>query len=80
MNAACPHKWWSTLKSAVFFSTSFLPPLTGMGGGLVCGWVGNSDILYDNFDSKQSRDSVELWSSCYPFSQSYQLCFQIELY
>ena len=38
MNAQCPHKWWSTLKSAVFGSSSdsSLPPLIGAGGGLVC--------------------------------------------
>ena len=31
MNAQCPHKWWSTLKSAVFGSSSdsSLPPLIG---------------------------------------------------
>ena len=35
MNAQCPHKWWSTLKSAVFGSSSdsSLPPLIGAGGG-----------------------------------------------
>ena len=31
-----PHKWWSTLKSAVFGSRSSLPPLVSEGGGLVC--------------------------------------------
>ena len=38
MNAQCLHKWWSTLKSAVFGSSSdsSLPPLIGAGGGLVC--------------------------------------------
>ena len=38
MNAQCPHKWWSTLKLAVFGSSSdlSLPPLIGAGGGLVC--------------------------------------------
>ena len=30
-----PHKWWSTLKSAVFGSSSSLPPLVREGGGLV---------------------------------------------
>ena len=37
MNALCPHKWWSTLKLAVFGSSSdsSLPPLIGAGGGLV---------------------------------------------
>ena len=37
-NAQCPHKWWSTLKSAVFGSSSDspLPSLIGAGGGQVC--------------------------------------------
>ena len=37
MNAQCPYKWWSTLKSAVFGSgsDSSFPPLIGAGGGLV---------------------------------------------
>ena len=39
MNVKSPHKWWSTLKSAVFGSSSSLPPLVGPGGGLVCEWL-----------------------------------------
>ena len=35
MNPRSPDKWWSTLKSAVFGSSSSLPPLVGGGGGLV---------------------------------------------
>ena len=34
MNAQPPHKWWSTLKSAVFGLSSSLPPHVGGGGGL----------------------------------------------
>ena len=46
MNAHCPHKWWSTLKSAVFGSRSdsSLPPLIGKGGGLACESVGKADM------------------------------------
>ena len=32
MNALSPHKWWSTLKSAVFGVSSSLPPFVGEGG------------------------------------------------
>ena len=46
---------------------SSLPPITTMGGGLVCQLVGKSDILSDNFESKQSSDSIDLPSSCHPF-------------
>ena len=47
MNAQCPHKWWSNLKSAVFGSgsDSSLPPLIGAGGILVCESVGKADAV-----------------------------------
>ena len=65
MNAQSPHKWWSTLKSAVFFLSSSLPPLVVGGGGLVCESVGKADLLSDHFDSKQSRVSVDLPLTCH---------------
>ena len=55
-----PHKWWSTLKSAVFGSSSALPPLVSEGAGLVCESIGKADLLSDHFDSKQSREAVDL--------------------
>ena len=47
MNAQCPHKWWSTLKSAVFGSSLelSLPPHIRAGGGLVCESVGKAEML-----------------------------------
>ena len=51
-NAQSPHKWWSTPKSAVFGLSSSLPPLLGLGGGLVCESVGKADLLSDHFDGK----------------------------
>ena len=68
MNAQCPHKCWSTLKSAVFGSNSdsFLPPLIGAGGGLVCESVGKAEILSAHFDGKQCSDPVDLLSTCHP--------------
>ena len=65
MNVQFPHKWWSTLKSAVFCQTSSLPPLVGEGGGLVCESVGTADLLSDHFDSKQSREAVDLPLTCH---------------
>ena len=66
MNVQSPHKWWSTLKSAVFGLSSSLPPLVGPGGGLVCESLGKADLLSDHFDSKQSRESVDLLVTCHP--------------
>ena len=66
MDVQSPHKWWSTLKSAVFSTSSSLPPLVSEGGGLVCEYVGKADLLSDHFDSKQSRDVVDLPLNCHP--------------
>ena len=66
MNAQSPHKWWSTLKSAVFGLSTSLPPLVGGGGGLVCESVGKADLLSDHFNIKQSRESVDLPLTCHP--------------
>ena len=66
MNVQSPHKWWSTLKSAVFGSSSALPPLVSEGGRLVCESIGKADLLWDHFDSKQSREAVDLPLTCHP--------------
>ena len=66
MNVQSPHKWWSTLKSAVSGSISSLPPLVSEGGGLVCKSVGKADLLLDHFDSKQYREAVDLPLTCHP--------------
>ena len=66
MNVQSPRKWWYTLRSAVFGSSSSLPPLISEGGGLVCESVGKADLLSDHFDSKQSREAVDLLLTCHP--------------
>ena len=56
------------MKSAVFCSItdSSLPHLIGAGGGLVCESVAKADMLSAHFDGKQSRDAVDLPSTCHP--------------
>ena len=66
MNVQSPHKWWSTLKSAVFGSSSSLPPLVGPGRELVCEPAGKAHLLSDHLDSMQSRESVDLLITCHP--------------
>ena len=66
LNVQSPHKWWSTLRSAVFGSSSSLPPLVSEGGGLVCESVGKAGLLGDHFDSKQSSEAVDLPLTCHP--------------
>ena len=66
MNVQSPNKWWSTLKFVVFGASSSLPPLVSEGGGLVCESFGEADLLLDHFDSKQSREAVDLPLTCQP--------------
>ena len=66
MNVPSPRKWWSTLTSVLFGSSSSLPPLVSEGGGLVKESVGKTDLLSDHFDSKQSREAVDLPLTCHP--------------
>ena len=60
MNPQSPPKCWSTLKSAVFFSSSSLSHLL-VGSMPVC----KTDLLSDYFDSKQSSESVDLPLICH---------------
>ena len=75
MNVESPHKWWFTIKSAVFGSSSSLPLLITAGGGLVCESVGKADLLSNHFDRKQSREAVDLPLTCH---QSPSFCIQVE--
>ena len=52
--------------TAVFGTSSSLPPLVNEGDGLVCESVGKADLLSDHFDSKQSREAVDLPLNCHP--------------
>ena len=61
MNVQSPHKWWATLKARVHHC----PPLVSEGGGLVFESVGKADLLSDHFDSKQSREAVDLPLTCH---------------
>ena len=65
INVQSPHKCWSTLKSAVFGSSSSLAPLVGRGGRLVFESVGKADLLPEHIYSKQSRESVDLPLTCH---------------
>ena len=64
-NAQSPHKWWSTLKSAVFCASLSLPPLVGASGGFLRESFGKADLYSENFDGKLSRESVELPLTCH---------------
>ena len=57
--------WWRTLKGHVFGVESDIPPLCSPGGALVSDPVGKGDLLSAWFNSKQSRDIVELPQTCH---------------
>ena len=50
----------------MFGSSSSLPPLVSEGGGLMCESVCKADLLSNHFDSKQSREAVDLPLTCHP--------------
>ena len=60
-----PHKWWQTLKNTVFGRTSSSPPLIRPGGELVTHPQEKADLLSGFFDSKQSRDFIDLPATCH---------------
>ena len=43
-----------------------MPQLINEGSGLVCESVGKTDLPSDHFDSKQSREAVDLSLMCHP--------------
>ena len=43
-----------------------MPQLASEGGGLVCESVGKAYLLFDHFDSKHSREAVDLPLTCHP--------------
>ena len=44
----------------MFSTSSSFPPLVSEGGELVCESIGKADLLSDHFDSKLSREAVDL--------------------
>ena len=41
-------------------------PLVSECGGLVCESIGKADLLSDHFDTKQSKEAVDLQLTCHP--------------
>ena len=70
------HKWWYTLKSAVFGSSSSLPPLVSERSGVVRESVGKADLLSGHFDSTQCREAVDLPITCHPFPSLTTIAFR----
>ena len=61
-----PHKYWATLKSALFGMDSSVPPLLRPDGSLTHCPKEMATLLADVFDSKQSNEKLTMPHSCFP--------------
>ena len=66
VDCASANAWWHKLKGHVFGAESDIPPLCLPVGALVSDPAGKAELLSTWFDSKQSRDIVELPQTCHP--------------
>ena len=67
---ALVHESISFLLNTTFL---FITVSVSEGDGLVCESVGKADLLSDHFDSKQSREAVDVPLTCHP-SPSFTTC------
>ena len=65
-SATSESAWWSSLKECIFYKDSSIPPLQGDGGAMVSDPAAKAELLSVHFDSKQSRDVVNLPATCHP--------------
>ena len=60
------HKWWSTLKTALFGVDVAVPPLLRRNGSLTHCPKEKAVLCVDVFDGKQSNDSLTMPRLCFP--------------
>ena len=65
-NCDQPHRWWQTLKTSVFGSTSSLPPLISGDGTVVNSPKDKCELLSSAFKAKQSDQVLDLPPTCFP--------------
>ena len=70
------HKWWSTLKTALFGVDVAVPPLLRPDGSLAHCPKGKAALFADVFDSKQSSDSLTMPQSCFPEAELTTFAFR----
>ena len=78
-NASQPHKWWSSLKSAVFGVDTSIPPLLNPDGSVTSSLNAKAELLSSVFDGKQSRQSIDLPPTCFPEPRLTSLAFRSKL-
>ena len=60
------HKWWSTLKTALFGVDVAVPPILKPDGSLAHCPKEKAALFADVFESKQSNDNLTMPQSCFP--------------
>ena len=75
-NATQSHKWWSTLKSALFGVDDGIPPLFKSDGTLTHCPKEKSTLFANVFDEKQSSDEVVIPQSCHPEAKLTTIAFR----
>ena len=71
-----PHKFWSTLKSALFGVDSSMPPLLKADGSVAHCPKEKANLLAGIFDRKQSNECVDLPPTCFPEVNLSSLAFR----
>ena len=70
------HKFWTTLKSALFGNDSSMPPLVKPDGSITHSPKEKAILLADVFDGKQSNVDLTLPDSCFPEPKLSKLAFR----
>ena len=71
-----PHKWWSSLKSALFGVESSIPALLRQDGSVTHCPKEKAVLLADSFDSKQSNEELTFPDSCFPEAKLSSMAFR----
>ena len=70
------HKFWTTLKSALFGIDSSMPPLLKPDGSITHNPKEKATLLADVFDGKQSNVNLSLPDTCFPEPKLSKLAFR----
>ena len=76
LGATQSHKWWSTLKSALFGNDDGIPPLLKPDGSLTHCPREKATLFSNVFEEKQSAVEINLPQSCHPEAKLSTLAFR----
>ena len=71
-----PHKFWTTLKSALFGNDPSMPPLLKPDGSITHDPKKKAELLADVFDGKQSNINLTLPDTCFPEPKLSKIAFR----